>query len=129
MNPSLRRYFRQAWLRELLLAALLLQALLPAGFMPGVDANGRATLTLCAFYGPVPHAAGDHAPDGSGTSDHADQGPCLFTAVLHAAPLPGLVTYGPPPPGAQSLPAARFVPPYLAVMPSARLARGPPTQA
>ncbi len=82
---------RNAWLRQLLLAALVLRALLPAGYMPGVDANGLPTLQLCSVLQPLSQRLADADPsrplpgDGS-RGTHSDSGPCPFGVAPVAAP-------------------------------------------
>lgn len=76
MNPALRHFLRQHWLRELLLVALLFKALIPAGYMADVGQDGLPTMKLCSFAlaltgqstpgsdAPSPasdNSAGDHA--------------------------------------------------------------------
>lgn len=86
---------RSAWLRQLLLAALVLRALLPAGYMPGVDANGLPTLQLCSVLQPLSQRLADaepsrSSPDGS-RGAHSDSGPCPFGAApVAASPAAGL---------------------------------------
>jgi hypothetical protein len=134
MNPALRRFFRQAWLRELLLAALLLQAFVPPGFMPGLDAHGHVTLKLCAFYGSSPQppaadtASGHGTTSGDGEADHSERGPCAFAAAVQAALPTVSVTVGLPQIAATPLPDQRVVRHYISIAPHSRLARGPPAQ-
>lgn len=127
MSPAIRHWFRRTWLRELLVAALLLQALIPAGYMPGVSADGGITLQLCSLDHLLASAtaSGSTAPQ-NGDDSHAAHGWCPFASSLHLPPLTMLVTRVVVTTVVTTLPATVFLPPISTVAARTQLPRGPP---
>jgi hypothetical protein len=130
VSPAIRHWFRRTWFRELLVATLLLQALVPAGYMPGVSADGGFTLQLCSLDHLLAPAtsSGSTAPQGgeNGDQGHAAHGWCPFASSLHLPPLNLLVTRMVVTTIVTTLPATAFLPPVNTVAARTQLPRGPP---
>lgn len=83
-----KRNFRILALNALVLLAFVFHSFLPAGFMPGQDSGGKASIVICTASGlkTIEADSGD-SKHKTGAADHCPFAPVLTQGFAPAAPV------------------------------------------